>query len=459
MKKFSNFITESTKQYSSDDLTANEIKKYVETIKNKLPVNVSKLLYLTSKYNLTTAEQLDEIRNASKGQLKKLIDTLNTPLQDLEEMWQMFKDIKQQFRLMPQYMTNSERKAFMSGKLRETDLTIDLNTTAGRNAVARMYTPILIKIVNQYVGQSNLDRSDLMSAGMEGMVDAMNKWSPEGKDGKDPVPFKTFISYRIRQHIQNEINNNGHALSGTSWYSRAKGDKVDAISIDGLNKDEQDMTDKLAFLGVEDDENNPSEEEKAWKQLYSMLEKQFSHRDIDIFYRYLGLNGRKREKAGDIAKSHGISQSVINNNIMKKIIKYLTYNKHAAEILDTLKDIYLEGLLVTCLGMDKEHIYETLANDDVYLMFEAATPWSNPSKFKAMYAQAQASVGNRQDLNTLLEVVTGDFSTADKYIKTHKSLYINFLKRMYPAEPIHNASDVTLLELMVQIQDAYKKFI
>lgn len=459
MKKFSNFIAEAKKQYAADDLTAQQIGEYVNAVKKNLPVNISKLLYLTGKYNLTSADQLDEIRNASKGQLKSLVNKLNVPIEDLEEMWQMFKEAKQQFRLMPQYMTTKERESLMKGNLRFDDLTIDLETTAGRNAVARMYTPLVIKIANQWVGKSSLDKSDLMSAGMEGLVAAMADWKPEGSNGKDPVPFKTYAAYRIKQKIQNEIDQNSHAVSGTNAYAYKNGKVGGSFSIDGLGDSEQGTVDKLAFLGQEADDKDYGAEEKQWKKLYSMLEKQFSHRDVDIFYRCMGLNGRKREKAGDVAKSYGISQAVINNSIFKKIIKYLQTNRNAIDILDELKDLYLESLLCQCVGMDRSYIYETLINDDIYLMFESTTPWSNAAKFKTMYAQAQSQIGDRKDIDIILKVVSGDFVTADEYIKKHKTLYINFLKRMYPTEPIDNATDVTLLELMSLVQDAYKKFI
>lgn len=459
MKKFSNFIIESKKAVTSTDLKSKDINDYIEAVKKDLPINVRSLLYLTIKFNLTSADQLDEIRNSSKGQLKNLIDKLNIPQNDLESIWQLFKEIKQEFRLMPQYMTDRERESIMKKNLRFDDLTIDLDTTAGRNSVARMYTPMVIKIANQFVGKSKLSKSDLMSAGMEGLTRSMDDWKPEGVDGKDPVPFKTYAAYRIRQMIQNEINDNGHTLSGTNWYSFKKGAKADAISIDGLDGDEKQAADHLAALGDEDVNKNYDAEEPAWKKLYDMLEKQFSHRDVDIFYRYLGLNGRKREKAGDIAKSYGISQANINNGIFKKIIKFLQTNKKALDVLDQLKDLYLEGLLKDNVGMDKDYINEVLSNDDIYLMFEAATPWSNKNKFKTMYTQAQSQIGNRKDLDTILEIVAGDYVTADKYIKSHKNLYINFLKHMYPAEPVDGASDVTLLDLMAEVQEAYKKFI
>lgn len=460
MKTFSNFITEARKQYTSSDLTKKDITDYIEAVKKDLPINVQKLLYLTSKYDLTNAEQLDKIRDVSKGQLKNLVDELDIPMNVLEEIWHMFKDIKQQYRLMPQYMTNRERESIMKKKLRFDDLTIDLETTAGKNAVARMYTPMVIKIANQFVGKSKLDKSDLMSAGMEGLMLAMQDWSPEGMDDKDPVPFKTYAAYRIRQKINNEIDINGHDLSGTSWYSFKMGSKADAISMDAFDGDDKAAADHLAALGDEDINKNYDIEDPAWKKLYQMLEKNFSHRDVDIFYRYLGLNGRKREKAGDIAKEYGISQSSINNGVFKKILKYLQTNKKALDILDELKDLYLEGLLKDSIPRGSEYINELLYTDDIYLMFEEVTRWSNKYNFLSAYKHAyeQTLKTNRKDIKVLEEVMNGDYVVADDNIKTHKILYINFLKHMYPTESFDKITDVTLLERMVEIQEAYKKF-
>ena len=112
---------------------------------------------------------------------------------------------------MPQYQTLSERKAFMAGKLDMSDITIDLETSSGKNACAKQYMPMIHKIVNTYVGQSRLSKPELMSAALQGFTDAMNDWRKNGDDST--VPFKTYASYRVKQQILNSLQKAAYQAS------------------------------------------------------------------------------------------------------------------------------------------------------------------------------------------------------------------------------------------------------
>ena len=163
----------------------------------------------------------------------------------------------------------------MAGKLQMSDITIDLESSADRNAVAKLYAGMINKIVGQYVGSSNLSKADLFSAAQLGFTDAMNDWR-KNDDGRN-VPFKTYASYRVKQQILHDIDKYSYSLSGTNWYAREKmgSTMLTAISIDGMsrNDDGEINHDRLAALGVETDYDLSSDEMKSWDKLYKIIEK------------------------------------------------------------------------------------------------------------------------------------------------------------------------------------------
>lgn len=458
MNNFTNFIFEARKDYSSDVLYVSEITNYINKVKKDIPGNVKDVIFLTKKYNLLKAEEIDEIRNASKSSLKKLSSKYNIPVDALLELWELLKDIKKNIRMLPQYQSAMEREMIELGKLSMDDLTIDLATNAGRNAAAKMYSPLALKIVDQYLGKSRLTKQELMSAALQGLSDAMNDWGKNGDDKK--VAFKTYAGFRIKQQILNDINAYSHDLSGTNWYSNQQGiENLDALSLDKMMSGEDNIElDHIGALGAEDkDMSGVESEDKNWQHIFKLIEGQFKQRDIDIFYRYFGLNGYKREKSKDIAKSYGMSEGNIRNSVINKIISFLKKDKHAIRILAGINQSYNESLMGELFGMDKDTIFETLLNDDIFILLEELNRWNNKEVFKTSIESALSNIDG-EDKVILNNMLIGDFNTIDDNFKKNKKLIILFLGLLYPTESMSRKSDVSLIEYMVEIQDLYKKY-
>ena len=451
MRKFSQLIDESS-QRDSLSILQSEITTYINKVKSQLSVDIQKIIYATQKYNLTSADQIDEIRFATKSKLKDLVNKFNIPLDELTSLWTMLKQAKKKIRLLPQYQTASEREELEAGVLSMDDLTIDLTTQQGRNAVAKMYMPIALKIVNTYVGKSRLDKHSLMSAALDGMVSAMNNWKRESIGDEKTVSFKSYLVARIRQQILNDINKYGHSLSGTNSYaSKEYGTALlDAVSLDGIPTDDDFKQDRLAALGVEP----RGEKYDAWESLYKLIEKTFSVRDVDIFYRFFGLNGRKREKSKDIAKSYNMSEGNIRNSILNKMLKWLRTNPRAEEILSDIQDMYTESLMCDMLSFNKHQVIEHLAEDDVYILLEELNRWRNKSLFDNALQRALKLVKSPE----ILSMIEGGFNEIDNNLKKYKPNIITFLSCMCPSEKISNLSDVELIEYMQEISNAYKKY-
>jgi hypothetical protein len=216
--------------------------------------------------------------------------------------------------------------------------------------------------------------------------------------------------------------------------------------------------DHISSLGAEDkDMSGVESEDKNWQHIFKLIEGQFKQRDIDIFYRYFGLNGYKREKSKDIAKSYGMSEGNIRNSVINKIISFLKKDKHAIRILASINQSYNESLMGELFGMDKDTIFETLLNDDIFILLEELNRWNNKEVFKTSIESALSNIDG-EDKVILNNMLIGDFNTIDDNFKKNKKLIILFLGLLYPTESMSRKSDVSLIEYMVEIQDLYKKY-
>lgn len=452
MNNFSVILNEVRKNFDSVSLLQSDITSFINKVNKAIPSTVKDVVYLTKKYNLLDRASIDEIRLASKGSLQRLADKYNIKVDEIEYFWKSLKDLKSNIYLLPQYMSPQEREELEAGRLAMDDLTIDLESSAGRNAATKMYMPMVLKIVGQYTGKSKLSKSELISAALEGFTLAMNDW-----DRSKGVPFKTYAGTRVNQILLNEINHNSHSLSGFNSYAAKQGYKADALSLDQLvNGDEEFHQDRLAALGGTDDEPR-SIDDRDLHAIYDMLEKKFSQRDCTIFYRLFGLNGYPKSKSKDIAKEFGWSEGNIRNSVLNKILKYLRTDKRAQDILASLNESYNISLMIGLVGMDREFVMETLYNDDIYILLEELNRWADAGSFHVILEETLAQLSHA-DSKYILEVLSKDFDFLDGSFKKHKKLIILFLEHMYPTESMSRKTDVSLIDYMLEIQEAYKKY-
>lgn len=458
---FKNFtvINEAVKRTSIEVLTVEDINQYAHAVKKMIPSQVADIIYLTAKYKLCDQKSIDDIKACNKGQLGKISAKFNIPMNELEDLWENIKSLKNNIRLLPQYQTPSERKAFMAGKLEMSDIAIDLETSAGRNACAKQYMNMVHKIVNGYVGQSKLSKPELMSAALQGFTDAMNDWRKNDTE-ENTVPFKTYAAYRVKQQILNDINSLSYTVS-TNWYGVKKmgAGMLSAVSIDGMMGDDDDdfKQDRLGFLGEEPNYNLTQSDERNWNELYKFIESTFKQRDVDVFYRYFGLKGHAKEKQKDIAKSLGISPQLVVNIIKEVIIKKLKSNPKAMEILRDLQDSYNESLMLDIMSLDKKMMIEAILSDDTFILLEELTKWSNKDVYINTIESALTTL-SKDDKKSVEKILNNDFDYLDSIFKSNKKLIIKFLSGVYPTESFIRKSDVALLEYMIELADLYKKY-
>lgn len=458
-KNFKNFtsINEAAKLVSTDVLSKDDITTYLDAVKKRIPEQIADVIYITAKFEICTQKDIDDIKNANKGQLSKLAFKYNMSESEIMDLWEALKSLKANIRLLPQYQTASERKAFINGSIDMTDITIDLETSKGRNMCANQYMPMVHKIVNSYVGKSKLSKPELMSAALQGFTDAMNDWRKNGDEST--VPFKTYAAYRVKQQILNDINEYSYSMK-TNWYgiSKVGATMLTAMSLDGAAVDDNGefKQDRLKSLGKEDVamDLTPSEEDN-WNTLFKLIEGSFKQRDVDIFYRYFGLKGYGKEKGKDIAKSLGIASSLVTH-VVKTILAKLKDNSKAMEILKDIKTSYNESLMLDIMVLDKNMMVEAILADDMFILLEELTKWTDPEIFIATFDNVCNSMSN-SDVNIIEDILTNDFEYLDKVFKTHKKLIIKFLNLMNPTESFTRKTDVALLDYMNELGNIYKK--
>ena len=458
---FKNFtaINEASKRINNDVLTIDDIITYLDAVKKRIPEQIADIIYLTAKYELTSQKDIDDIKNANKGQLNKLAFKYNMVVDEIIGLWESLKTLKANIRLLPQYQTPSERNAFMGGKIEMSDITIDLDTSAGRNACAKQYMGMVHKIVNQHVGQCRLSKPEIMSAALQGFADAMNDWRKNGDESA--IPFKTYAAYRVKQQILNDINAYSYSMK-TNWYGVKKvgSTMLSAVSLDNAARDSEGefKSDRLRELGADDPNYNltPSDEENL-EELYKIIENTFKQRDIDIFYRYFGLNGYAKEKGKDIAKSLGISPSLIKGVINDIIFKKLKSNPKAMEILMNLRSSYNESLMIDLLTLDKPMIIEAILSDDIFIMLEELTKWSDKNVYINTITNAIEGLDDKEKVS-IKNILLGDFNYLDKVFKSNKKTIIKFLGLVNPTESYSRKTDVSILEYMDELSGLYKKY-
>jgi hypothetical protein len=113
--------------------------------------------------------------------------------------------------------------------------------------------------------------------------------------------------------------------------------------------------------------------------------------------------------------------------------------------------------MISLIGMDKEFIFDSLCNDDMFILLEELNIWNDKEYFKMMLDQS-LSILSKIDKDYILNVLAGDFDFLDGSFKKHKKIIILFLNNMYPTESMNRKTDVSLLDYMLELQEVYQKY-
>ena len=188
MKRFSDIVNEVKSVHLSDAALKSiksEISDFLSKVKNKLDSEIIAVTYMLQNYNIYDPKTIEELARGTKANVKRLMVEFGVSEKDANEMIVMLKNLDKtgRIRLIPMMMTKEERNDFASGSKDESDIILDLETEKGRNKIAKRLMPLVIKIASKYVGRTPMSRTDLISSGSEGLMNAIiNYRKPETTD-------------------------------------------------------------------------------------------------------------------------------------------------------------------------------------------------------------------------------------------------------------------------------------
>ena len=433
MNNFSDFVNDlgvSMKKSQIGSMTESEVDQFLLKTNKIIPKPVQNIIQLTKKYDIMHKEDLDLIRESSKQNLKKVYNDSfsqnhkNMTYDDFEELWHQLKDIKDQYKLLPQCMCAQTREQIMSGGTSIDDITMDLSVPQERNVIIKNCIPVLYRIVNHYLKISTLTRGDLIPIVLVSASEATDRWM---NDIHGSFAYSLFKQYMIR-YIEDVLNKK--------------------LGI-------QDNMPDIYETGVGYIDSN---EKDQWTDLYRIIESNFKQRECDIFYRYFGLNGYRREKSKDLARSMRMSEEFIRSNVINKILTYLKLDKKIGDILKNIQQSYDETLMTELVGCGIDVITETLLNDDIFILLEDLTRWSDECVFVSSLNNVFSTFDKKDDVGEIINILKNNESYLEEHYKIYKKIIILFLNKMYPTECFSRKSDVVILGYVNELRGYFQKF-
>ena len=145
MKVFSKILLESKNDVFV--LTSDELDRYKEAIsKTKRSKEFMNLLWIVSQYpELLEKEVLEDVL---KGKYTQKVSSIDSNV--LKDITKLAKKVGDEVRLLPQLLSLSQREAVIDKRIDPNDLTLDLESEQGRNAIAKKYIPLIEKLVRQF---------------------------------------------------------------------------------------------------------------------------------------------------------------------------------------------------------------------------------------------------------------------------------------------------------------------
>lgn len=473
MKRFSDFVNEVKSVHLSDAALKSiksEIDDFLSKVKNKLDSEIIAVTYLLQNYNIYDPKTIEELARGTKNNVKRLMVEYGVSEKDANEMIVMLKNLDKtgRIRLIPMMMTKEERSDFASGSKDESDIILDLETEKGRNKIAKRLMPLVIKIASKYVGRTPMSRTDLISSGSEGLMNAIiNYRKPETTDvdslnlsdeekrnvlKSKTQSFDKYAYFRILYQIQSDITRS-HTVQMTSYTYKKNMEKDSSLN---FNKSIDDL-DIERMSELSEDPNAPKSADDAIAMISKAIEKEFPMKKCEIFYRLFGINGRQRVKARTIADELGVKEQEISRT-KNHIISFIKSNRTLMDALRELLDIYTESVLCDVYSLGRDIVTERLISDDNYILLEELTKFENKNLFKKAMADALSEIGE-DSADFIVSCIKNGFDYIDKSwnVPSSRNIIINFLSRLEPTTNYAMRGDAFYLGKMSEVLELCKK--
>ena len=365
MKKFSQVFegNVSKPKLNIQDDTINYIKsedleKYLEITDKFISDEAKEIIKYLIDHNDTYLSDLsnDTDENALAG-----FYNAGIPKDDSKkELYKNIGILNKKDRLMeiPVFLTKEQFEAIINKTESPDAIILDLTSEKGRNEIAKKYQPLIHKIARQLHGKTNLSYDDLVSAGNQGLVLAMNgygKKSDKNIADLETIVSKTFTQYAafiIRINMIGDVRDVSQTvrvpISQQKKEKEEKGYNTKTNSISGdksvSNNGEEGNKSLFDFIGGSEDASRGVDQEdmeKLWKSFYKKLEEKFDKNLLDIWYSSFGLNGREKMKKKEIAEKYGLVPSNITY-YLTKVNNFIHTDKQMKSILSDINELMAE---------------------------------------------------------------------------------------------------------------------
>ena len=435
-------------------VSASAWDKWEKFLGKKLSSDFYKLNEILKSNGINSSEYWDKLRFGNASEQRNTGKSLGLDVSDIAEIAALIKKIGGEANAIPMSISDAARESIMSNPKLLDEILVDRQSDKGVAATIKQYTPMINKLVYKYSAVTPFDKAELTSICKVALYDAVRKYMRGDKATE--MQFTGFLQFMMFQAIQNELHENGYTIrmpqsEQMRLLSAGSVNKVNSYdAIVGSDGDDYD-TDKLAFLGFSDDKVNNNEDPEKFKMLMDIIERQFGTQKAEVFYMHFGVNGYKKTPGKDIAKKIGKSPALVVK-ICNEIISWLKSklgNGQIGALIDYLNDVYVEGLIATNFYVDKNEFYNTISNDELYIMIQEAQSMKIDSERVRMVLDEI----DAQSSYFISQCLTNGYEWMDKNYRRNKMIIINFLSLLYPAQDFEKFSDVQILDMMRGIID------
>ena len=464
-------------------LTAQGMEQFLIQKGANLPKNVKPIVEWMKKYKILDKEEVESMLIMSSPKLKALAKTKGMAEDEMTSMVKELKKLGLEKNLLPMFMDQETRQDYMNGDKENEDIMLDLISEKGRAAIVKQYTPLINKIVNQYVGKTSLDKSELLSAAFEGLVCAMNEYRKPSKEieaqndiedkeeakKKKRSSFLTYASYRMKQKILDDINNYSRTVripgstmnrhkDDEEWQNMGKTTSIDVTFAGSEEEGKLTLADRLAELQIGPEDLKLDGEDAAnaatAEKIYNMIENKFNQKHCTVFYKTFGLKGYTMMRPSEVAKEMGLSNANVSM-INKRIATFLKTTPGAQPLLKSLLINCMESIFVDSLTKTKVEVSEALRSNDMYILFEDLTKWSEPSVLESSLKMTL----DQYDADTaqfLIDCFNQGIGLVEEEYQANKKLFVHFLESLNPTQSFQKKQDLFILAEMDSLISLYQ---
>lgn len=268
---------------------------------------------------------------------------------------------------IPVFQTQEQFMAIINKEVAPDEILLDLETEKGRDAVFKKYQPLIYKIVNQFMGKSELPYDELYSVACLGLVNAMNSFGhPKRRDENGKwveIPkeeqhtnytFGQYAAYGIRNQIIDAIENSHMVRIPKSQQKKERDElgynrRQNHISGDKTVGHDSDGKNKTLFDYIEDSTDNDTihlnneDIDKYLADAYKRIEAEVGKEEFEMFCRAFRINGYGNETKSqkEIAAEYGLKPTTFNVRL-HKIISLCMKDKQLRDIFNNIRDLMSE---------------------------------------------------------------------------------------------------------------------